>query len=124
MEENGLLQRLLDCALMGLESYGTTNPGSPSAEYRLAFRELGLSIGLKAVGRLQDWIKQNPGSLRQTHSLLSRIKALMRFAPMGERIEKFWMDGINQKAPTWREHRGINEVMLATSLTPDGYLSI
>jgi len=41
---------------------------------------------------------------------------------LGETIENFWLDPANQKAGTWKDHRHINMVMLATSLAPDGYL--
>jgi hypothetical protein len=39
-------------------------------------------------------------------------------------IEGFWLEGRNRESETWREHRDINMVMLATSLAPDGFLSI
>jgi hypothetical protein len=123
-EEIGLLERLLECAREGLESYGRTDPEGPPAEYRLAFRELGLSIGLKAAAKLQDATEQNPVLAQGGPALLPRIKDLRRFAPLAERTEKFWSDGANRRAASWRQHRDINMVMLATSLAPDGYLSL
>ena len=39
-------------------------------------------------------------------------------------IEAFWRDPANRRSNTWTEHRDINEVMLATSLAPDGYLML
>jgi hypothetical protein len=48
----------------------------------------------------------------------------MAYLPLREAIETFWRDPANQRSDTWAEHRDINEVMLATSLAPDGYLTL
>jgi len=37
-------------------------------------------------------------------------------------IMSFWLDAEHQQPRTWSEHRDIDEVMLATSLVPDGFL--
>jgi hypothetical protein len=42
--------------------------------------------------------------------------------PFGERIESFWRDPEHRQSLAWSEHRDINEVMLATSLVPEGFL--
>ena len=36
----------------------------------------------------------------------------------------FWLENANREAESWRAHRDINMVMLATSLAPDGYLTL
>ena len=41
-----------------------------------------------------------------------------------EEIEMFWLEHKNREAGTWKEHRDINMVMLATSQGPDGYLTL
>lgn len=41
--------------LTGLESFTRKNPFALTAGHRLAFREFGLSIGLKAVGKLKGF---------------------------------------------------------------------
>ena len=41
---------------------------------------------------------------------------------MSRDIETFWRAPENQRTDTWVEHRDINEVMLATSLKPEGFL--
>jgi len=51
------------------------------------------------------------------------LESLMRHAPMAEMIEKFWLESANRKA-TWTQHRDINMVMLATSLSSEGYLTL
>jgi hypothetical protein len=120
----GLLEILLDSALQGLKFFAIQNPLNLPADYRLAFRELGLSIGLQAVKRLWEIIRQNPDLFPKKHPLYSLIETLMRYVSLSETIEKSWLEGKNQKANSWTAHRDINMVMLATSLSPDGYLSI
>jgi hypothetical protein len=119
-----MLETLLDSSLEGLESYARERPLRLPAKYRLPFRELGLSIGLRAVERLKVLIIQNAGLFDKTPLLLSRLERLMQHAPLREGIEMFWRARTNREAETWTEHRDINMVMLATSLAPDGYLTI
>jgi hypothetical protein len=122
--ESDLLEILLDSSLPGLESYAKNNPLNLPADHRLAFRELGLSIGLRAVERLQGRIVGNQGLFDKKLRLPSRIESLMRYKPFSEKIERFWLASPNREANSWREHRDINMVMLATSLAPGGYLTI
>jgi hypothetical protein len=119
-----LLETMLESSLEGLAFYARENPLKFPAAYRLAFRELGLSIGLRAVERLKGLIVQHSGLFNNAHLLRSRIEGLMRYAPMGGEIEMFWRAHTNREATTWKEHRDINMVMLATSLAPDGFLNI
>jgi hypothetical protein len=44
------------------------------------------------------------------------------YLPLAARITGFWADPANRRDRTWSDHRDINEVMLATSLAPGGYL--
>jgi hypothetical protein len=118
-----LLENLLDSSFQGLKYFANRNPLKLPAEYRLAFREFGLSIGLHAVQKIQKLIGQKPAFFHKKHPVHVWIESLMRNAPMGEMIEKFWLESTNRKASTWIEHRDINMVMLATSLAPDGYLT-
>ncbi len=123
-EQTDLLETLLDSSLPGLESYARTNPLELPADYRLAFRELGLSIGLRAVEKLQGLIEEKPGFFNKKHPLRTRIEILMRYAPLIEKIENFWLEPTSKKTDSWMEHRDINMVMLATSLAPDAYLTL
>lgn len=121
-EQTDLLEILLDSSLLGLESYSRNNPLKLPARFRLAFRELGLSIGLRAVNKLQGLIEENPDLFNKKHPLHSRIETVMRYAPLIKVIESFWLEATNREANSWIAHRDINSVMLATSLAPDGYL--
>ena len=118
----GLLETVVGAARSGLESFVVDNPLRLPAAYRLPFRELGLSIGLQGVGKLQVWIKENPGLFGVR--LKRDVEALMRYVPLSETIERFWMDGKNTATDSWTGHREINMVMLATSLAPGEFLRI
>jgi hypothetical protein len=123
-EQTDLLEILLDSSLPGLESYAKKKPLKLPADDRLAFRELGLSIGLRAVERLRGLIEENQGLFDKKLRLLSRIESLIRYTSFSEVIEMFWLENAKREAESWREHRDINMVMLATSLAPDGYLTL
>jgi hypothetical protein len=118
-----LLEIVLDSSILGLRSYMKSDPLKYPAEYRLAFRELGLSIGLKGFEIMVDLINKNP-VLSQINSLQERINLFDEYLELGNNIEKFWMDKENRKTRNWMEHRDINTVMLATSLKPNGFLRI
>ncbi|HUK38740.1 MAG TPA: hypothetical protein VLV30_06475 [Methanomicrobiales archaeon] len=119
-----LLGEVLDAALTGLESFADSSAARLPAEYRLAFRELGLSIGLAGVGPLHELIGKNPAFAAAGPSLLGKAEALMPFVPLGKHITGFWSEGRNQAVASWTEHKEINMVMLATSLAPGGFLGI
>jgi hypothetical protein len=120
----GLLESMLDSALAGLVSFKESGLLQLPATRRLAFRELGLSIGLSGVEKLPEWIRNNMELFDNTSALQQRVKALLEFVPVREKIEQFWLDEKNRKTGTWTDHREINMVMLATSLAPDGFLEI
>ena len=122
-EQTGLLENLLDSSLQGLRLYERRSPLKLPADYRLAFRELGLAIGLRAVEKLHELINQNSEHFDKTSVLYSRIKSLMGYLQLRDEIERFWLDRTNREADTWKEHLDINMVMLATSLAPDGFLT-
>jgi hypothetical protein len=112
--EPNLFQRLLDAAHSGLAIYVRGGDLQLPARYRLAFRELGLAIGLHAVERMQA---ADPGQRAQ-------LEGLAQYLPLAGDIEAFWLDPAQQRSATWIEHQDINTVMLATSLVPDGYLDL
>ncbi len=114
-----LMEAVVDAALAGLMAFTEDNPLKHPAAYRLAFRELGLSIGLKVILPLSDWSEKN-----LENPLLRKIEALAGYLSLAEEIEDFWLDGRNRESETWREHREINMVMLATSLAPHEFLLI
>jgi hypothetical protein len=122
-EENDLLAAMLDSSLRGLGHFSRGSLLMYPADERLAFRELGLSIGLRAVQRLQGLIEDHPKLFGKGHPVPAKIASLMRYQPLCEGIEKFWLDPGSRENETWKAHREINMVMLATSLAPDGFLA-
>ena len=116
IEDQQLLEALLQAALRGLESYATSGELQGAADYRLAFRELGLAIGLSAVQRMLE------GDFRLSRGAADRLAALRRYLPLGNEIEAFWREPLNRESGSWSGHRDINEVMLATRLAPEGFL--
>ncbi len=123
-EHGALLEDLLASSLSGLNALAGKDPFASPARYRLAFREFGLSIGLKAVGRLKEMMEEYPDPFGDLRRLGPAIAVLMLYRPLAENIETFWLQSANRESDTWQEHRDINMVMLATSLAPDGFLSL
>ncbi len=119
-----LLADLLDACRLGLHAYVSMDSLEAPAQYRLAFRELGVSIGLHALKSLQRLIEGRPGVFDKVQSLARQVDILMRYEALAEIIEDFWLDPANREAPGFTGHCDINTVMLATSLAPDGYLNL
>jgi hypothetical protein len=121
---SGLLEAVLSSSLAGLDSFTRRGILDLPARHRLAFREFGLSTGLAGMEQLPALVENNPRLFAATGSLDRRIQAIMDYTPLRERIEQFWLDPGNRESDTWTGHRGINTVMLATSLAPGGFLAI
>jgi hypothetical protein len=115
-----LLDSLLAAAREGLAYFARQNDLGQPAARRLAFRELGLAIGLHAVEHLVA--KMETGRFAGRDGTRAAILALKPYAALGAAIESFWLDPGHRQAPTWIAHRDINDVMLATSLVPAGYI--
>jgi hypothetical protein len=124
MERAALVDEILGAALLGLQSFAISNPLSLSADYRLAFRESGLSIGLHALERFRHLIESGTGPSNKRIPSRWRSDALTRYMPLAQSIEKFWLEPRNRGSESWMGHRDINMVMLATSLAPDGFLTL
>ena len=120
-----LLEVLLNSALISLGSYAKRGHLLKlPANYRLAFRELGLSIGLHAIEKLPGLIIQAPNDFSMKRRLHSQAEILTQYARLCDVIESFWLEPANRQSRNWTEHRDINMVTLATSLAPDGYLTL
>jgi hypothetical protein len=103
--DNELREAILAGARVGLTYFADQGDLELPAHHRLAFRELGLAIGLSALREMA-------------------IPALAPFIPLGDEIREFWQLDAHRRSPTYVEHADINDVMLATSLLPDGYLRL
>jgi len=120
----GLIESVLDAAAPGVRAFATGDDIRMPPEHRLAFRELGLAIGLAGTGRIAVLMDRHPGIFAGMARLHDRVRALSAYKPLGDAITEFWRDKRFQTAMTWVEHKEINGVMLATSLAPDGFLTI
>lgn len=110
-----LLAQIFEAVIPGLQVYTRQRPLQDAAAYRLGFRELGFSIGMRALERLQQAAGKDFQFAKETDWI-------MQHRPMADKIEAFWRQQENREADSWTAHRDINEVMLATSLAPAGYL--
>jgi hypothetical protein len=119
LNEPQLLEDLLRSSLRGLETLVAQGVFRGGAENRLGFRELGLSIGLHAVERIRG-LGAEPCAVR----LGALLEDITRYQPLADHIEQFWLEPTNRESASWRDHRDINDVMLATSLAPAGYLAL
>jgi hypothetical protein len=124
LEQSVLLKDLLGASLRSLQRYAEKNALDQPISFRLAFRELGLTIGLKAVERLQRTLDEHPGDISSLDALHARVEELIAYVSLGEAIEAFWLEDAHREAESWAAHRDINMVMLVTSLISEGYLSI
>ncbi len=112
----GLLERVLEAASAGLAAFAESDALRAPASHRLAFRELGLAIGMGAIDVIYQ---QHPTA--PVLVLLDRLQAQRR---LGSIIETFWLEPAHRQNPTWTEHGDINSVMLATRLLPEAFLAI
>ena len=123
-EKTGMLEVLLESTLPGLHYFQRENPLRLPAEYRLAFRELGLTIGLQAADMMHKVLSTQPAGFANPQRLFSRLKEVLSHGLQASAIREFWMAPVNQESASWMEHLDINSVMLATTMAPDGYVSI
>ena len=111
--ELALMARVVAAARISLDAYTTGELYSAPARSRLAFRELGLAIGLHAVERIDA-----PHSFGQMIS--DSLAAISAHGVLATDIDAFWSAPGQRRTTSWQAHCDINDVMLATSLMPDG----
>lgn len=117
-ERSRILERAVRAGAASLREVRDTRVLDLPASRRVAFRELGLAIGLAALERLPaalDADRVGPDVPRQVEEMRESL-------PLRSAITEFWLDPDHRRSPTWTEHEDINTVMLATALEPGGYL--
>lgn len=90
------------------------------AERRLAFRELGLAIGLRAIGSLSELVSSTAEFTRWRPA----VEDLRHHQPLADDLVAYWRVPHHRRATSWTDHVDINRVMLATSLAPEAFLGI
>ena len=116
-----LLESVLEACHNGLTGLLAGRYLGRPISHRLAFRELGLAIGLQALPLIADAIKKGRVPLRNGHALVDR---LLPYESISEDIVSVWLPRAHSSDETWQAHRDINDVMLATALLPDMFLSV
>ena len=94
------------------------------AEHRLAFRELGLAIGLRAVPIIARTFQNERKAFGSRPSLLRSIDLLLPYERLSDEIIDLWLPYAELPDESWRAHQDINEVMLATAMAPSTFLSV
>ncbi len=120
--DSELRNTLLKTALAGLEQYVEGGDLERPAEHRLAFRELGLAIGLHAAASMREAAEDDRRHSRGSPDARALLEKLGRYDSLRGQIVAFWLEPDHRSGRTWTEHRDINEVMLATALAPEGFL--
>lgn len=103
--------RLFKESVKSLEGYLLLNVTGYTASRRLAFRECGLSLGLRCLWGVEK-------------ELLSKglpVEKLKEYQHLPGEIENFWKEIPNQHVSTWIDHLNINVVSLAASLVSRDY---
>lgn len=117
--DEALIGSLLSAAAPGLSRLSSGPDLRAPADHRLAFRELGLAIGLAGVSML---LEDEPYLRGCGAPVRSALRQLAPYVPLRRVLESFWMHPNHQRISMWTAHADINEVMLATSLVPVGFL--
>jgi hypothetical protein len=122
MAGGSLLEALLRAAKEGASHCAQLGDLQLPASARLAFRELGLAIGLHGLRLLRESMHEGCDPALQSDNLRALVESISRHDPLGSAIVSFWLIPDHQRSSTSSEHRDINEVMLATTLEPKGFL--
>ena len=120
---NAVLISLLEASHTGLRHFLSGDILQESAAQRLAFRELGLSIGIHAIPLVLSRLDQS-GDVQLSSRTKPLIVDLERVVQLADAIEDFWLQPSHRRSRSWQHHENINMVMLASSLIPDGVLRL
>lgn len=119
-----LLAAVMDACAKGLMAFLAGHSLNRPASHRLAFRELGLAIGLRALPVIADVIGKDGTELGSSPALQRAVDLLVRHQALGEEITSAWLPHAQHRDESWQAHQNINDVMLATALIPDTFLSV
>jgi len=90
---------------------------------RLAFRELGLATGLRAVPLIVTKF-QNENKAFGRPALLRLIDLLLHYERLSDEIIDLWLPYAEDPDESWKAHQDIDDVMLATAIAPSTFLSV
>jgi hypothetical protein len=125
-EPGHTLERALVDAARSLDAFVSSGDAERPPAGRLAFRELGLALGLHAILRVKPIVihaHSRFGSAHDAERLLGSLQAIHEHMHIRDEIEQCWMSPAAQATAAWRHHEDINAVMLAASLVPDACIT-
>jgi hypothetical protein len=105
--DRALLETLADASQKALRAFLASRALVHPPSQRLAFRELGLAIGLEGVS-----------DINRAHGTGEHYRAL------ADEIVNAWLPVAHSPDELWQAHADINDIMLVTALTPQTFLSI
>lgn len=116
---DALRERVFRAARESLEHFARDPSLDLPGTRRLAFRELGLAIGIRAVEHIAA---RTVGE--DTNVPSGWVRSVREHEGIADRIVEFWSGTEARSLRSWTDHHDINDVMLAAALAPDGYLAV
>ena len=114
-----MLHDLLAAIHRSLEFFSSDARFSQPLERRLAFRELGLALGVQGIDAMLVSIKRAPerfGAPGDLEALAARLDSMSKFSLLAPHLEETWDAESARATRGWLEHIDINQIMLAASL--------
>jgi hypothetical protein len=79
---------------------------------------------LKALPIIADVIKKDNGLFGSWTALRRTVELLLPYETLSENIVSVWLPHAQPQDKIWQAHQDINDVMLATAIMPDTFLSV
>ena len=118
-DDDGLLEEIENAYDNGVRAFVASQLLIRPASQRLAFRELGLAIGLKAIPIILDPTKH---AMKSDGRFPKRSH--FQYQSLADEIIRAWLPCTQSPDELWQAHEDINDVMLATALIPNTFLSV
>ena len=103
-----VVEQLMDGCRNGLTSLLAGRQLSWPAAHRLAFRELGLAIGLRALPIIADAVARDRSRFGRRPALGRTLNLLLPYESLSEKIISFWMLHAQHRDANWLAHQNIN----------------
>jgi len=100
------LERMLVEVMLSLDMHNRQWDALEPAANRLAFREAGLSLGIRMMN----------DEVREAHVGARAFRNIQSASTLADEVDAFWSEPQHREVRTWKDHEDINSVMLASSL--------
>ena len=81
-----------------------------------------MAIGLRALPVIADAVEKNSKTSRS--ALPQTIDLLLPYESLSDQIVGLWLPHAEHQDESWKAHQDINDVMLATAIIPNTFLSV